>query len=85
MPTTTDHITYDYPPWVKDDVDKALVDIMMNGEYSKTLIKNFVKERIIQKVSNMSLDDKIDHLISKGYLGVEDKTKNFKVLKIKKS
>lgn len=78
-----DGVEHTYPAWCQNDVDKAIAEIIVSKESTRTEVKNLVKERIIKRLLNMSLDDRIDYLISTGAIQVGELTKNFKVLKAK--
>jgi hypothetical protein len=83
MPTTSKGVSYDYPIWANDDINKIIVDLTMEGEPTKTILMNSVKDRVIKKIANMSLEERFEQLVEKGYLCFEQKTKTFKVIKLK--
>lgn len=74
-----------HPEWVKDDVDKILNHVLSSGrEFTMTVLKKIILEELVRTVSQgLTLNQKLERLVSEGILAERDKDTTIKVFKMK--
>lgn len=73
-----------HPEWVRTEVDKILNEVMTgDAEMTKTQISNEVKKLLIKRATEgLTVVERINELINKGHIKMQDKNQIIRVLSL---